>query len=313
MKLLRVIFVLFVLTFACACSNDKKEEQRTAIVARGAVRASIPSTGIVTPRNRLEIKPPVAGRIETILVKEGQTVTKGQVLARMSSNERAALLDAAAAKGQEEVSKWEDVYKATPVICPINGFIIQRPVESGQSVNVSDPILVMADKLIVKAQVDETDIGRIIKGQQVSIILDSYPEEKVPGAVEHIAYESKTINNVNIYEVDVLPSHVPSFFRAGMSASVNFMIKSRQDALLLPSEAIKTRGKNSYAFIKNKTDNELKSIQIQTGIESSGSVEVVSGLSEGDTVIIPDAKTAQQLMAPSGRRPGAVNPFSKQN
>ena len=307
------MLVLSLLTFASACSNQKKEEQRTATVAKGAIMASIPSTGIVTPRNRLEIKPPVAGRIETILVKEGQIVKKGQVLARMSSNERAALLDAAAGKGPEEVAKWEDVYKATPVICPINGFIIQRPVESGQSVNVSDPILVMADKLIVKAQVDETDIGKIAKGQQVSIVLDSYPEEKIRGAVEHIAYESKTINNVNIYEVDVLPRYVPSFFRAGMSSSVNFLISSRQDALLLPSEAVRTRGKNTYAFIMDASDSKLKSIQIKTGIESSGSTEVISGLSEGDTVIIPDTKTAQELMAPKGRRPGPVNPFSRQN
>lgn len=312
MKIVKVFLLVLLVAFTAACSKEVKTEFKTAVVTKGSVKSTIPSTGMVTPRNRLEIKPPVAGRIDTILVKEGQRVSKGQILARMSSNERAALLDAAAAKGPEEVKKWEDVYRATPVICPINGFIIQRPVESGQSVTANDPILVMADKLIVKAQVDETDIGKISVGQKVDVILDSYPKDTIPGMVEQIAYESTTINNVTIYEVNILPQSVPSFFRAGMSASVNFMVESKEGALLLPADAVKVKGKISYAFVFDSKENKLISVQIKTGLESSGSIEVLSGLSEGETVTIPDAKTIQELTS-QRHRMGPVNPFSRQN
>lgn len=60
---------------------------------KGDISITIKSTGTVQPENRLEIKPPIAGRIESVLVKEGERVRRGQVLAWMSSTERAAVLE----------------------------------------------------------------------------------------------------------------------------------------------------------------------------------------------------------------------------
>ncbi|MFH1684297.1 MAG: efflux RND transporter periplasmic adaptor subunit [Candidatus Margulisiibacteriota bacterium] len=177
-----------------SCAGEKAEPLKTVKVQLGSIKAEVPSTGIVEPRNRLEIKPPISGRIDSVLVGEGHSVRKGQILAWMSSSDRAALLDAARAKGEEEVKKWEDVYNSTPIVAPLNGFIIQRAVEPGQTISTADPILVMADYLIVKAQVDETDIGTIKLGQKVNIELDAYPGKPIAGKVEHIAFESKTIS-----------------------------------------------------------------------------------------------------------------------
>ncbi|MEE8638258.1 MAG: efflux RND transporter periplasmic adaptor subunit, partial [Candidatus Margulisiibacteriota bacterium] len=217
-----------------SCAGKKEEQLKTVRVEVGSIKAEIPSTGIVEPRNRLEIKPPIAGRIDRVQVKEGQSVKKGQILAWMSSSDRAALLDAARAKGEAEVKRWEDVYKPTPIMAPLNGFIIQRAVEPGQTVSMNDPILVMADYLIVKAQVDETDIGNIRLGQPVNVELDAYPGKTIAGKVEHIAFESKIVSNVTIYEVDVLPGRVPAFFRAGMSTTVNFVLQEKNNILILP-------------------------------------------------------------------------------
>ncbi|OGC09980.1 hypothetical protein A3F86_02470 [candidate division WOR-1 bacterium RIFCSPLOWO2_12_FULL_45_9] len=100
----------------------------------------------------------------------------------------------------------------------------------------------MADKLIVKAQVDETDIGKIRVGQQVVIELDAYAGKEISGRVEHIAYESETVNNVTIYEVDIVPVEVPEFFRAGMSATVNFVLEEKKNVILLPLRAVKKIG-----------------------------------------------------------------------
>lgn len=78
---------------------------REVMVTRDTLQSSILTTGDVRPRNRLLIKPPIAGRAESILVREGDAVKKGQILAWMSSTERAALLDAARAKGSDEVAR----------------------------------------------------------------------------------------------------------------------------------------------------------------------------------------------------------------
>jgi len=175
-------------------------------------------------------------------------------------------------------------------------------------------VLVMADKLIVKAQVDETDIGNIRIGQPVNIQLDAYPNQTINGKVERIAYESKVINNVTIYEVDLLPDSVPDFFRSGMSATINFIREEKKDVLMLPLKAIKKISDRTYVFQADKATNKAVSMQIKTGLENTSHVEVVSGLKAGDKVIIPDKKMIADLEAKTSHGPrGPMNPFQRRN
>lgn len=283
------------LLFLPACSQKVQEKPlQTAKVGRGDILAELSTTGGVIPRNRLEIKPPVAGRIEQVLVAEGQSVSKGQVLAWMSSSERAAILDAARAKGTDELQYWQDVYKPAPIMAPLAGFVIKRDMEQGQYFGTSDTVLVLADRLIVQAQVDETDIGQIKLGQRADIALDAYPDRQVPGTVEHIAYESDTINNVTVYNVDVLPRTVPDYFRSGMSASVNFLLREKKDVLTLPLTAVKRR--NGRSFVFQKEGEKYKAVPVETGLENTNNIELVSGLGEGDEVVIPTQRIVQQTL-----------------
>jgi len=307
MKKFGLISVLILAVMVSSCAKSKDQDLKKAVVQRGSIKTAITTVGEVIPRNRLEIKPPIGGRVEQVLVKEGNNVAKGQTIAWMSSSDRATLIDAARAKGEEELKYWEEVYKPAPVIAPLSGFIIKRSVEPGQSVTVSDAIIVMADRLIVKAQVDETDIGKISDGQKVILTLDAYPNKEINGTVEHIAYESETINNVNIYEVDVIPSQVPLFFKSGMSASAKFILSDNPNALLLPSDAIKKFKGASYVLSENR-DGKINAAQIETGTDDGTNTEIISGLSEGDTVVIPDAKLLKQYFS-SNRRGGPPNMF----
>ena len=79
-KFIILILVVFVLA---GCSGKKEEELKVVKVKRGNILAEVPATGIVEPRNRLEIKPPVAGRVEKVLVKEGQNVIAGESIGTM--------------------------------------------------------------------------------------------------------------------------------------------------------------------------------------------------------------------------------------
>ena len=289
-----------------ACSQNTEKPPQSVKIVKGNIMAKIPSSGSVMPYNRLEIKPPIAGRIEQVLVNEGDRVREGQILAWMSSADRATLLDAARAKGPDEVKYWEDVYKPTPIIAPLDGFIILRSVEPGQSATASDAVLVMADHLIVKAQVDETDLSKIKLGQPVEIILDAYPDQTVPGRVEHIAYESTVISNVNIYYVDVVPVSVPSFFRSGMSATANFVLSEKKDVLLVPLNAIRKKNNRSYVFVKDQS-GKITPKEIETGMENTANVELVSGLSEGDEIYIPTAQMVKDFTSDNRRR--SMSPF----
>ena len=277
---------------------------RTVQVIRDDLQVTVLATGTVQPQNRLELKPPIAGRVEEILVKEGQAVQRGAVLARMSSTERAALLDAARAKGPEERAHWEELYKPTPLIAPIDGMVIARNVEPGQSVTSSDAVLVLSDRLIVKTQVDETDIGRIAVDQPARITLDAYPEQGINGRVDHIAYEAKTVSNVTIYEVDVLPAAMPESMRSGMTANVTFLIAAKHGALLLPAEAVRQERGNTTVLVPVSGRRHPAPRAIVTGLSDGKRVEVVSGLDAGDTVLVK----ALNIPHSSGRAQG--NPLS---
>ncbi len=279
-------------------------EFRDVQVTRGDLEIKVLATGVVEPENRLELKPPIAGRVESLSVEEGQRVHKGQILAWMSSSERAALLDAAEAKGPAELAHWEDLFKPTPLLAPLDGLIIVKNVVPGQIVGASDSVLVMSDHLIVNTQVDETDIGRVKLDQAVSLSLDAYPNQPFNGKVTRIAYESKTVNNVTIYEVEVTPATVPDFMRSGMTANVTFIADLHKNVLLVPAEAIQQRENKSIVLVPNPLDPEKpKRETIQVGLSDGKNTEVLSGLSEGEGVLIPLRKGSKAASAGS-------NPFS---
>lgn len=248
------------------------------------------ATGEVRPQNRVEVKPPIAGRIEQVLVKEGDTVRQGQVLAWMSSTERAALLDAARAQDAQTVARWEDAYKPAPLSAPLDGTVIVRAVEPGQTVTTTDPIVVVADRLIVNAQVDETDIGAIRVGQPASISLDAYPQQAIAATVDHVAYEATTVNNVTIYNVDVLPQQVPHFMRSGMTANVTFTVATTENALVVPSEAVRQQDGESTVLAMPRGPGKPSLVTAVTGLSDGKHTQITSGLSDGDLVFMPSLK-----------------------
>jgi membrane fusion protein, macrolide-specific efflux system len=256
----------------------------------GSLQNIISDTGTVLPRNRLEIKPPVAGRVDQILVQEGDMVKTGQIVAWMSSTDRAALLDAAGGQGKEAVKHWQDVYKPIALIAPIDGEVIVARMQPGQTVTVTDDVIVLSDTLIVRAQVDETDIGKISLKQPATITLDAYPDNVVKAKVDHIYYESVTISNVTIYEVDLLPETIPPFFRSGMNATVNFVVDSRDNILLLPVDAVTKIKDKSFVFLKGAEGEEPIKQPVVTGISDDKNIEIISGITADDVVVVKAKK-----------------------
>jgi len=310
-----VVAVLFVMPkiFSSSASKNKLEAVRSVKVKRDDIRVEITATGEVKPQNRVEIKPPIGGRLEEVLVEEGGEVKKGQILAWMSSTDRAALLDAARAKGPETLKEWEEAYKPAPLIAPLDGTIIVQTIRPGQTISVSDPVVVISDRLIAKALVDETDLAQIQVGQKTKIELDAYPGREILGTVDHINYESTLINNVNVYSVDVVPDEIPKLFRSGMTATVTFIIAEKKDVLVVPADAVTSWPKKmanpkkaEFAIYKKSFGGKLTPVPVEIGESDTQNVEVVSGLKEKEVI---------QIVQRGKRGPGGDNPFgrSRQN
>lgn len=308
-KIILGVLVLIVLSLVFyyyrKAQNSAETIVRPVIVKKGDLEVTILATGAVQPENRLEIKAPVAGRMEQVLVDEGQKLRKGQIIAWMSSSERAALLDAARAKGEEEYKRWSEIYLPTPIMAPISGSLILRNVEPGQTFTNADAIFTMSDRLTVKAQVDETDISQIKLKETAQIILDAYPTEKIKASVDKIAFDARTISSVTTYIVDVLPDQTPAFMRSGMTANVTFFIGSQKNILLIPNEAIKVQEGRTVVSLQGP-DGKPQQREIQVGLSDGKNTAVLGGLQDGDTVFIAEVnlervgKKSRNPFSPTG-------------
>lgn len=273
------------------------------LVQRGDLRITISAAGEVSPQNRIELKPPLSGRIDAILVREGDTITKGQVLAWISSADRAAVLDAARAAGPEEMKRWENAYKPTPLVAPLPGFIIARRAEPGQTVGGGDSPLVMADRLIVRAQVDETDLGKVRVGLPCQVKLDAYPEVRMRGRVDHIAYEARSVNNVTVYDIEVEVQGGAHVMRSGMTATASVIVAQRENALIIPADALTEKDGVVGVLVPRGGTARPVMVPVTLGLADGGQIEITAGLKEGATIMISSNPV------PPSKMSDARNPF----
>lgn len=259
-------------------------QSRLVAVREGPIEETVEATGSVVPRNRVEVKPPIGGRIDTLLVDEGASVRAGQIIAWMSSNDRAAILDAARAQGPAQLKRWEESYKPTPIVAPLSGTVILRNVVLGQTVEPASVLFALADTMIVLAQVDESEIGRIALSMPARIVLDAFPGQPIAGTVSDILHEGKNISNVITYGVKVKPERAPAFFRSQMTATVSFILRKKEKALLIPAAALRMEGGKKRVLVADADGNSVLR-EVETGIETGDLVEVVSGLSATETVV----------------------------
>jgi len=298
-KVIKYVIILVLLIVLCIgtyfyfnSKNNKDSKTNIKVISPviGDIELSITTTGTIEPQNRLEVKPPINGRIEEILVNEGEKVRKGQILAWMSSVDRAALLDNARSQGEDVLKYWKDVYKPTPLISPIDGEVIVRVIEPGQTVTSNTAVVVISDRLIVRAQVDETDIGKVKFGQTAIVKLDAYPDIEVKAKVNHISYEATVVNNVTIYKVDILMERIPSVFRSGMSANVKIIQQRKKNVLTIPVDVVRHAGKSSFVLVSNGKDSKPERRDVELGISDLKNVEVISGLTLNDKIILDSIK-----------------------
>ncbi len=294
-KSVSLTFILAVALLGGGCGGHKKQAggMRAVPVKRGDLQVTVLATGNVQPHNELAIFPAITGRIEKIMCQEGDTVRKGQQLMQLSSTERATVLDEAAAQGVSQLAHWEKYYQETPLLSPEDGQIFYLPTVPGQIISTGVTIMVMSDHLMVDTQVDETDLAQIKMGEKATITLDAYPDKPFPGEVKRISYFSILVNNVTTYEVDVWPDQVPTFMRSGMTANVVFNVSEKNDVLVIPADALQQQDGQTGVLLAGADNGKPQFQPIQTGVTDGKKIEVVSGLAEGDKVLIKSFSSSQ--------------------
>jgi HlyD family secretion protein len=233
---------------------------------------------------------------------------------------KASLLSAQANLQQAEIN-----LKYTVISSPIDGTVIDRSVDAGQTVaaSLSTPTLFLVAKdlshMQIETNVDETDIGQIKQGQKVRFSVQSYFDRTFTGTVRQIRLQPETVDNVVTYTVIVEAANESRLLLPGMTATVDFIVHDIENALLVPVAALQfnpgSHGPDDIGATKENRKNEtgesrlfcqdttgrLRAISVDTG-QSDGLVTVVSGenIAQGMRVAIGFEKNGE----PSGKESG---------
>ncbi|OGW56113.1 MAG: efflux transporter periplasmic adaptor subunit [Nitrospirae bacterium RBG_16_43_8] len=207
----------------------------------------------------------------------------------------------------------------TRIISPVNGVVVSRNVDVGQTVAASfqTPTLFTIAQDLTKMQIDtnvaEADIGRIQVGQLVEFTVDAYPDSPFKGSVSEIRNAPINVQNVVTYDVVVKVQNPELKLKPGMTANVIFIVLSENDVLRIPNAALRFRPSENSGMTQQRPkgsgvwvleNNKPKRIAITTGISDGAYTSLLSGeVSEGQEIIVDSfAKTNKsQSSAPRMR------------
>ncbi len=281
-------------------NNTKEESWEELQVSTAPIRVTVPASGSIEPENHITVMAPVNGRIERVLYDEGAKVKAGSVIAWMSSADRAALLDMAKAQGKKAYAKWSKEFRPTPIVAPTSGIVIKKRVVPGQTVTTQSKLYEISDRLIVRAEVDETDIAQVRLGQVVEINVDAFADDKLNGRVIHIAHKSKLSNNVTMYEVEIEPGELTTGIRAGMTASVKFVVEEKLKAKVLPTWLASGHEDTDISLFVRNSLGEPESRKVRVGKSIGNVVEILEGLSLSDIVLYAPVDFLTESKSPLG-------------
>jgi len=241
-----------------------------------------------------------------------------------------ALLSYQKAKEQVNTSR-ESVRKAqtnlgyATITSPIDGVILSKSVEEGQTVAASfntPELFVIAQDLTdmrVIADIDEADIGGVKEGQRVAFTVDAFPEDSFEGAVTQVRQQATTESNVVTYEVVISAPNKDLKLKPGLTANVTIYTLEKENVLTVPSKAL--RFMPNEAFLKKgesiedcqaqhklwtKEGNVYKAHQVEVGTTNGVLTEIVSGVAPG-TEVLADVNISGGDMAMPEQQGG--NPF----
>ncbi len=297
-------------------------------VGRGDIVEAVSATGTISAVNSVDISSRVTGLISELRVKENDIVQKGQVLvvlddttikaqisqyqAQMANYaaiyERSQKLAAIGAEPLQQLDTDRTNYLVAQstynsnasqlgyyvITAPIDGMVIGTPTPAGQTVaqGISSPqvIMTIADmsKMQIKVLVDESDIGRVQTGQEVSFTVDSYTTQTFTGKVTRISRSATTSSNVVYYPVYVDVDAAQSLLYPTMTARVTIKVRESKNTLVVPLSAVKEEKGQKY--VQLMVNGTQQNTPVSIGLSDDEKIEIRSGLNEGDSIILPASK-----------------------
>lgn len=196
-----------------------------------------------------------------------------------------------------QLAQAQDNYDHTFVRSPVDGVVVKRYMNPGESISYESlyqPIVSVSDttRLMVRTEIDETDIGKIQLGQRAEIRCDAFRGQAFYGRVVRISgglgkKKITTDNPTEKVDTDVLESFVEvdpgSPLRVGLRVDVYIQMVRKENVLIVPLRAVESR--EGVASVRVKTASGLRQQVVHLGAQDGLNVEITDGLNEGDVVV----------------------------
>jgi len=219
-----------------------------------------------------------------------------------ATEEQIQAAEAAVAQARVALDQvWLTLERAT-LTAPTGGTVTSLDVELGEMVNPGQAVAVLSDltALEVDVNLDETDVVRVSVGQEATVGVDAFPGVEMSGEVTYIAPKASTTSGVVLYPVTIQLSSSDLPVRAGMTADVEITTASPEGALIVPLRAVHAEG--GRAYVDRLVGGQVERVEVELEMTTDTEVEIVSGLAEGDVVIVVARATdsGRQISGPMG-------------
>jgi HlyD family secretion protein len=372
-------------------AEPEKDRIKTAKAEVAGVQVRVTEVGSVEPQVKVDVKSVLSGKVVDLLVREGDRVKRGQVLARVEpdvnqardlSQVKNAVESAEIALGEAKANHERDrgllnqgllsakvglesetryrsarasyesalekyrivqesgvpislagsseMTQRLNVTSPMDGIVIRRPVELGDTVtsggnsfNGGTVLMTVADvgSMIIKAGINEVDIGKVRLEQPVKVTLDAYPKIKFAGLIKRIAPAARLEEKVKVFDVEIAVDRQGAELRTGMTANIDVLGEKKDKVLTVPVEALFKKDDTEIVYVKkaetpkadaspgflskafaagkNETPptalaekdrwkEKFEVREVTTGLASVDKVEVIGGLKSGEEIAVED-------------------------
>lgn len=291
---------------------------KAATVRTGTIAEEVSAVGTLIAHESVMIRPELDGRIAAIYFNEGQAVRQGQELVALDATEIRAQLAAVAAElelNRSRMKRAEELYAKkfisaqalddaranlnqsearhaeisarlakTVIRAPFEGVVGLRQVSPGAYVKAGQDIARLdgIGTLKLDFRLPEVYLGRVRAGQEVQARTDAFPEAVFPGTI--YALEPAVDEATRTVLVRARLPNPGARLKPGMFARVTLVLARRENALLVPEQAIVPRGHETYVF--RIAEGKAVQARVELGLRRPGEVEIRNGLSAGDTIVV---------------------------
>jgi len=303
---------------AKAAANDLPTE--SAVVERGDLLVSVDASGSLTPLVEVSLAFTTGGRVDEVLVSDGQQVKKGQPLLRLDTtdlkwqaeqarlsvsiaendfstaidnywdnDERVLTAKARLEQAQTSLKQAEWRVEQATLTAPFNGIVTAIFVDASEMANNGQTVVVLSDvsNLDIAVNLDETDVARIAMDSVAAVTVDAFPGAELNGKVVEVAASASVQSGVVLYPVTIRLNAADAKtlpLRSGMTANVTIVVDKKADTLIVPFRAVETEGGQAYLTVL--TDAGSARTPVKLGLITDMQVEILSGVSAGDTVAV---------------------------